>query len=64
MSICIHFDFKIIGTSGTDSADGELGRDIILSIAIPVGSGLAVIIVLVFLILCTVKTIKKNKKQK
>ena len=44
-------------TSGINDTQGELGTT--LSIAIPVGSILAIIIILVLLVLCIVRTIKK-----
>ena len=48
--------------SATSGTQGELGTT--LSIAIPVGSILAIIIILMLLVLCIVRTIQKNKKQK
>ena len=60
-----NFLLYCMSLSGNNVAQGELGRDAILLIAILAGSAIIIIIVLVLLVVvCIMRTIKRNKKQK
>ena len=59
-----NFLLYCISLSATNDAHGELRRNAILLIAILAGSALVIIIVLVTLVLCIVRTIKRKKNQK
>ena len=59
-----NFLLYCISLSATNDAQGGIGKDTIILIAILVGSALVIIIVLDLLVLYIMRTIKRNKKQK